>query len=186
MKLIKELLPGVFVFEADQYRDNRGILEIHLHQDDLSKAVGDRFRVSQTMWAGSRANVIRGLHYQAKPNQVAKLVTCTLGVVFDVVVDLRSASDTYGQWAACELTGSESHLIYVPPGFAHGYMSLSPYSGLFYYQQGFYNKDASRVIYWDDPEIDIDWPLRNDDRPICSERDMNGMSWAEYAQNPDF
>lgn len=185
MKIVRQLLPGAFVFEPDKYRDNRGVLEVPLHQEQLYKAVGDRFRVDQTMWAVSHKNVIRGLHYQAKSTPVAKIVTCTIGTVYDVIVDLRQHSETYGRWAAYELVDIPSQLIYIPAGFAHGYLSLSEFSGLFYYQQGFYDPDQSLVLSWDDPDIGIVWPLAGQ-KPVLSDRDKAGLSWAEYAKNPEF
>lgn len=187
MEIVRELLPGVFVIKPNLFIDNRGALEVNYHQRDIARITGNPvFTVDQAMWVMSKKYVIRGLHYQSKAAPVAKIVVCTAGVIYDVVVDLRFASPSYGKWAACELAMEEGNLLYIPVGIAHGYLSLSELSGVFYYQQGYYDPDQSRILSYDDPTLNINWPLQGR-RPILSERDKTGgISWAEYKVSPEF
>ena len=186
MEIVKELLPDVYLLKPNEFRDKRGYLEVPFHQVLFEALTTHRFDVSQTMWASSRQNVIRGLHYQSKKAPVAKIVTCTMGLVFDVVVDLRQNKESFGSWVCCELSQDDGRLLYIPVGCAHGYLSLSDQSGVFYYQQGFYDLNESRVLAWDDPTLGIRWPLGGND-PIVSDRDQTqAISWLEYKKNPEF
>lgn len=184
MEVIQELLPGILVLKSPTFADNRGWLEIPFHRKEFEQATGEDFRVSQTIWSLSARHVIRGLHYQSAAAPVAKIVGCTMGVVYDVMVDLRQESETFGDWIGYQLSPADDHHLYIPAGFAHGYASLSSQSGLFYYQQGYYNPDESRILAWDDPTLGIRWPVQN---PILSERDRTqGISWADYLNDPEF
>lgn len=186
MEIVKELLPKVFILKSNKFEDRRGCLEIPFHREEFEALTGHSFFVDQAMWASSKQYVIRGLHYQAKTSPVAKLVTCTAGCIYDVVVDLRHQEASYGAWVCCELDQNDDWLLYVPPGCAHGYMSLSEQAGVFYYQSGFYDPGESRILAWNDPTLNIAWPLGGH-KPILSERDgARGISWVEYKVNPEY
>lgn len=185
MEIVQELLPGLYVLKSNRFTDGRGYLEVPYHSLEFEGLTDFRFNVDQTIYALSRRHVVRGLHYQSGAAPVAKLVACTLGVIYDVAVDLRSDSEAFGAWVCFELSQADDYLLYLPAGFAHGYLSLSNHSGVFYYQDGFYDPDESRVLAWNDPNLKIRWPLAGNE-PVLSERDKQGMSWAEYKKNPEF
>ena len=114
------------------------------------------------------AGTLRGLHYQSSPHEEAKLVRCTHGAIFDVVVDLRPESASYLHWYGVELTNENYRMLFIPKGFAHGYQTLTDNSEVFYQMSTFYNAQNARGVRWDDPGIGINWPLPN---PILSEKD---------------
>ena len=114
---------------------------------------------------------------------MGKLLRCTVGAIFDVAVDLRMASPTFGQWFGIELTAENKTQLYVPEGFAHGFATLSDVAEVQYKQTGFYTPLAEGSIRWDDPDIGIAWPIGE---PILSERDQQAMSLREYRENPAF
>jgi dTDP-4-dehydrorhamnose 3,5-epimerase len=114
---------------------------------------------------------------------MGKLLRCTVGAIFDVAVDLRMDSPTFGQWFSIELTAENKTMLYVPEGFAHGFATLSEAAEVQYKQTGFYTPSSEATIRWDDPDIGIAWPI---DEPILSERDQSAMSLREYRENPAF
>jgi dTDP-4-dehydrorhamnose 3,5-epimerase len=115
------------------------------------------------------AGTLRGLHFQAPPHVQGKLVRCGRGAFFDVVVDIRKGSPTYGQWAAYGLSAQNGHQLYVPIGFAHGFMTLEPDSEIVYKCSDYYAPETEGTLRWNDPDIGIEWPLNDD--PVLSERD---------------
>ena len=110
----------------------------------------------------------RGMHYQAKPHEEAKLVRCTKGAIYDVIIDLRSNSSTFRQWTAVELSAENRRILYVPKGFAHGFQTLEDNTEVFYHMSEFYDPEYSRGIRWDDPEFGVMWPVGNG---MMSDRD---------------
>lgn len=184
MEIVHRLLSDVYVFKSPRYEDNRGWLSIPFELGGFGDLTDIEFEIWQTMISHSKKGVIRGLHYQATPYHTAKLVSCILGKVYDVVVNLRSQSPSFGQWVAIELSEDDDLMVYVPRGFAHGYASLTEGSEVIYYQDNEYSGEASRILAWDDPDIGISWPIEN---PILSERDQTqGVSWQDYKTDPDF
>jgi dTDP-4-dehydrorhamnose 3,5-epimerase len=125
--------------------------------------------------SGSAQSVLRGLHYQIQRPQ-GKLVRAVSGEVFDVAVDLRRSSDTFGKWVGATLTAENKRQLWIPPGFAHGFYVLSDWADLLYKVTEYYSPEWDRVLRWDDPEIGIDWPLIDDAPPILSEKDAHGKS----------
>ena len=117
-----------------------------------------------------RAGTLRGLHYQAEPHREAKLVRCTMGAIYDVIVDIRPESPTYLQWFALDLNADNRCMLFVPPGFAHGFQTLRDGSEVFYQMSEFYHPGSARGLRWDDPRLAIRWPLPE---PILSERDRS-------------
>ncbi len=105
--------------------------------------------------------VLRGLHYQLEPEPQGKLVRCVAGEIYDVAVDLRRSSPTYGQWLGARLSGTNHHQLWVPVGFAHGFLTLSETADVLYKASGFWSKECERSLRWDDPTIGIDWPLES-------------------------
>jgi dTDP-4-dehydrorhamnose 3,5-epimerase len=126
--------------------------------------------------------VLRGLHYQLPPHAQGKLVRCTQGTIFDVAVDIRRASPTYGQWVGALLSGENHSQLWVPPGFAHGFLVLSDTADVLYKATDFWHKASERSIRWDDPALAIDWPFPpGDGAPAVSEKDALAPTLAEAA-----
>jgi dTDP-4-dehydrorhamnose 3,5-epimerase len=123
------------------------------------------------------------MHYQDMSAPIAKLVRCTVGRIFDVAVDLRVSSPTFGKWFSVELSAENKSLLYVPVGFAHGFATLADHCEVQYKQTGFYNSTAEGGIAWNDPEVAIQWPIST---PILSSKDQRQPGLSEYRKNPAF
>jgi dTDP-4-dehydrorhamnose 3,5-epimerase len=159
------VLPELRLFERPVFRDSRGAFaELWREQDapytDLPRFVQDNV-------ARSRCGVVRGLHFQ-NPRSQAKLVSIAIGEVFDVAVDVRVGSPTFGRWSAYMLSEANGRQLYIPPGFAHAYQTTSDVSVVIYKCSDFYSPDDERCVRWDDPQIGIEWPIPN---AVVSTRD---------------
>jgi dTDP-4-dehydrorhamnose 3,5-epimerase len=170
VKFAETPLAGAFVVEIEPLKDERGLFarsfcrqEFEAHGLDPAVA---QCNVSHNVKRGT----LRGLHYQAPPHEEAKLVRCTRGAIWDVIVDLREASKTRLQWFAAELSADNHRALYVPRGFAHGFQTLADDAEVFYQMSEFYRPDGARGIRWNDPSIGIRWPLAE---PILSARDRD-------------
>jgi dTDP-4-dehydrorhamnose 3,5-epimerase len=161
-------LPGVRLVEPDVYADDRGaFMETWNARDYGHHGLDDAF--VQDNLSRSREGVLRGLHFQ-NPQPQAKLVSVLEGEVYDVVADVRPGSDTFGEWRGTVLSGENARQLYVPEGYAHGFV-VTRGEALFHYKcTDFYHPEADRVVRWDDPHLDIDWPV---DDPILSEKDAD-------------
>jgi dTDP-4-dehydrorhamnose 3,5-epimerase len=160
-------LPEVICIRAQSFADNRGFfLETYKHSAFSASGIPDRF--VQDNHSHSRRGVLRGLHYQKEPMAQAKLVMVVRGEVFDVAVDIRKGSPTYGHWLGMTLSADEFCMLYIPAGFAHGFCVLSEKADLLYKVTDEYAPDLERGIVWNDPEIGIQWPITN---PSLSDRD---------------
>ncbi len=118
----------------------------------------------------AKKGTLRGMHYQTGPDEEAKLVRCTMGAIYDVIIDLRSGSPTFKQWAAVELTANNHRMLYVPEGFAHGFQTLEENTEIFYQMSAFHASESARGVRWNDPSFEIQWPLLDQ---IMSERDKS-------------
>lgn len=167
MEVIKEPLPGLLVIKPRAFEDERGFFQ-ETWQQQKYKKIGIKEDFVQDNWSRSNKGVLRGLHFQREHPQ-GKLVSVRSGRVFDVSVDIREDSPTYGEWYGEELT-DENHLqIFVPKGFAHGFCVLSSVADFSYKCTGYYHPNDEGGIRWDDAVLGIDWPLTN---PIVSKKDM--------------
>lgn len=175
-------LPGVVTIDIDYFQDERGFFIESWHQRDFAEAGLDLTFV-QEAHSRSLRGVLRGLHYQNMTAPMGKLVRCTLGAIFDVAVDLRVDSPTFGKWTGVELTAENKTLIYVPPGFAHGFQTLSDVVDVQYKQTGYYTPSSEGTLAWNDPDVAVKWPARD---PILSTRDQNGASLQQYLRAPAF
>ena len=175
-------LEDLVVIDIDYFEDDRGFFIESWNERDF-RAAGLDLQFVQDSHSRSKQGVLRGLHYQDMTAPMGKLVRCTLGAVFDVAVDLRVKSVSFGKWFGVELSEQNKRLIYVPVGFAHGFATLSEVAEIQYKQTALYAPPAEGSIRWDDPDIGVDWPLSN---PVLSARDQSGLSLAEYRQNPAF
>lgn len=157
----------VILIEPKLFRDDRGFfLETYKHSGFTKAGITKRF--DQDNLSGSVKGVLRGLHYQKNPKAQGKLVTCIKGRIYDVAVDIRKGSPQYGKWAGVELTEKNKFLVYVPPGFAHGFQVLSETAEVMYKCTEEYSFADDRGIIWNDPEINVIWPLK---APLLSEKD---------------
>jgi dTDP-4-dehydrorhamnose 3,5-epimerase len=151
-------LGGAYVIDLEPREDERGFFARAWCADEFAER-GLTTRVAQSNVSfNRRQGTVRGMHYQAAPHAEAKLVRCTRGAIFDVIVDLRADSPTYKRWAGVELSADNHRALYVPEGFAHGYQTLVPETETFYQVSEFYAPAAERGVRWNDPAFAIDWP----------------------------
>ena len=157
MNIITTNLPGVIVIEPKVYFDKRGFF-LETFREDVLLQAGINEHFVQDNHTRSSQGVLRGLHYQMTQTQ-GKLVRVAAGSVFDVVVDVRSSSPTFGQWYGTELNEDNIKMIYVPPGFAHGFVVLSETADFIYKCTDYYHPESEQGIAWDDPDLNIDWSI---------------------------
>ena len=154
-----EVMDGPLLITPSAFGDERGWFFESWNQRTLDEAVGEAVVFSQDNHSRSVRGVLRGLHYQLAPEPQAKLVRSSLGSIFDVAVDIRRRSPTFGQWVGAELTAANKSQLWIPEGFAHGFLTLSDVAEVQYKARGFWNKSCERAIVWNDPDLAIDWPL---------------------------
>jgi len=175
MEIKKLEIPDLLLIQPYIYYDNRGaFFETWNHRNFSKQGIPVVFL--QDNHSSSRQNTIRGLHYQIIKPQ-AKLVRVLQGEIFDVAVDLRRSSHSFGQWAGIKLTASSKSQLYIPEGFAHGFLVLSEFAEVEYKVSDYYNPDGERCIIWNDPTLSIQWPIES--VPVLSTKDANGLSFAE-------
>jgi dTDP-4-dehydrorhamnose 3,5-epimerase len=182
LEVEKTPLDGLLLVRPEVFRDERGFF-VESHQQERYAALGIPGPFVQDNHSRSARNVLRGLHYQDAREPMGKLVRCTAGRIFDVAVDLRSGSRTFGEWFSVEMDAEEMLQLWVPPEFGHGFLALSDNVEVQYKCTGYYTPEAEGTIAWDDPDIGISWP---EGSPILSERDQRGSSFREYAAAPAF
>lgn len=176
MQAIKTAIPGVILFDPRVFGDSRGFFFESYNQRAFQDATGWAPAFVQDNHSGSARNVLRGLHYQITQPQ-GKLVRVVAGAVFDVAVDIRKSSPTFGQWVGANLSAENRRQMWVPPGFAHGFLVLSDFAEFLYKTTDFYAPEHERCICWDDPDIGIDWPLTGE--PLLSQKDRQGLPLKE-------
>ena len=179
MKFLKTNLNDAYVIEIEKTEDERGFfartfdeksflelnLEINLFQNNIS--------------FNKKSKTLRGMHYQISPSEEIKIVRCTQGKIFDVIIDLRKDSKTYKKWIGVELSHNNYKMLYIPKGFAHGFLTLDENTEVFYQMSNEYNKEMAQGIRWDDPTFSINWPSKIS---IMSERDMNFEVYVDKLQ----
>lgn len=162
-------IPEVILVEAQRFGDDRGFfMETYKQSDFAANGIAERF--VQDNCSHSARGVLRGLHYQLNPHAQGKLVGVVQGEVFDVAVDIRQGSPTYGRWLGEALSVANGRMLFIPPGFAHGFCVLSDFATISYKSTDTYAPDCERGIVWNDPDIGVTWPLAD---PILSPRDQN-------------
>ena len=170
MKVTLLKIPDVKLIEPEVYQDERGFFYESFNQQKFNEAVGLDVTFVQDNHSKSRRGVLRGLHYQEAPFEQGKLVRVIAGEVFDVAVDVRKDSSTYGQWVAEVLSGENKKQLWIPEGFAHGFLTLSNEAEFLYKTTDFYNKESEKSIHWKNNEFNIDWP-EIEDRVLTSKKD---------------
>jgi dTDP-4-dehydrorhamnose 3,5-epimerase len=174
MQITQTFIPDVLILDPEVYSDERGFFMETFHAEAFRQA-GIEAPFVQDNHSRSRRGVLRGLHYQIRQPQ-GKLVRVVRGEVFDVAVDLRRSSDTFGRWVGERLSEDNRRQLWIPPGFAHGFYVLSDWADLVYKATDFYAPEWDRTIRWDDPQLAIEWPLRAGTPPVLSEKDACGAS----------
>lgn len=158
MKVIKTEIEGLLIFEPKVFGDPRGFFYESFNQKAFQAATGLNVQFVQDNHSLSSKGVLRGLHYQLPPHAQGKLVRCVRGVVFDVAVDIRLGSPTFGKWVGVELSEANFRQFWIPPGFAHGFVTLSAEAEFLYKTTDYYAPTHDRSIMWNDPSIGIVWP----------------------------
>jgi dTDP-4-dehydrorhamnose 3,5-epimerase len=158
MKFTETKLKGAHIIELEKLEDERGYFARTWCQQEFLKNELDAALVQCNVSYNPRRGTLRGLHYQDPPYAETKLVRCTRGAIYDVIVDLRPDSQTFLQWISAELTADNGRMMYVPKGFAHGFQSLEDHSMVFYQVSEFYARDYCRGARWNDPQLNISWP----------------------------
>lgn len=172
MKVIPTEIPDVLIIEPQVYGDDRGFFLESFNQKNFREKTGVNTTFVQDNHSMSLKNVLRGLHYQI-PNPQGKLVRVVNGSVFDVAVDARQSSPTFGQWVGCVLSAENKRIFWVPEGFAHGFLVLSDRAEFLYKTTNYYYPKYEKTILWNDADLGIDWPLETP--PILSPKDQAGQ-----------
>jgi dTDP-4-dehydrorhamnose 3,5-epimerase len=158
MRVTRTALPDVLILEPRVFRDDRGYFLESFNQREFEDAVGLHVSFVQDNHSRSHRGVLRGLHYQLPPRAQAKLVRVVSGCVFDVVVDMRRSSATFGRWVGNALSAEQHRQIWIPAGFAHGFLVLSEFADFLYKTSDFYDLAAEAAVRWNDPQLAIAWP----------------------------
>ena len=172
-------IPDVLILEPRVFGDDRGWFTESFNAHDFARATNLNIEFVQDNHSLSKQSILRGLHYQTQHVQ-GKLVRVTKGCVFDVAVDLRSASPSYGKWFGQELSADNHLQLWVPPGFAHGFLVLSESAEFLYKTTDFYDPSSEKCLLWNDPTIAVQWPLSQiPNPPQLNAKDLAGLSWGE-------
>lgn len=181
MKIIKTEFKGLLLIEPDLFKDQRGYFFESYNQKKFTE-LGLEFKPLQDNESSSSSNVIRGLHYQIGPMAQAKLIRVIKGKIYDVVVDLRKNSPSFGRWFGTELNSSAKIQLFIPKGFAHGFSVLSDNAVIMYKCDNLYSPEHERGISFDDPYLNIDWRVKKD-AEIVSEKDRSNPLFADAEMN---
>jgi len=170
-------IPDVLIIEPKVFGDDRGWFYESFNENDFSKAVGKKINFVQDNHSSSKKGVLRGLHYQMEQTQ-GKLVRVARGAVFDVAVDLRQSSSSYGQWVGVELSAENKKQLWIPEGFAHGFLVLSDEAEFLYKTTDYWHAASEQCIVWNDPTLNVQWPAMGIN-PILNPKDVNGLVWLD-------
>jgi len=178
MKINETRLAGLLLIEPKRHGDHRGFFAETYSQRTYTELGIDATFVQDNHSLSASVGTVRGLHFQSPPHAQAKLVRCGRGAIFDVAVDIRRGSPTYGHWAGYTLSAENGAQLYIPVGFAHGFASLEPNSEIIYKCSDYYAPETEGALRWDDPDIGIAWPLTS--APVLSEKDAAAPLLADF------
>ncbi len=167
-------IPEVLLIEPRVFGDDRGFFLESFNQRDFEKVVNKPIRFVQDNHSMSTQGVLRGLHYQLPPMAQGKLVRAVYGMIFDVAVDIRKKSPTYGRWVGEVLSSDNMRQLWIPEGFAHGFVTLSEKAEVLYKVTNYYSPDLERCLRWDDEVVSVDWGISRE--PVLSKKDSQGVS----------
>lgn len=176
MKFIATPLAGAYIIEPDLISDHRGFFARTYCSDEFNAHGLDPNLVQCNISFNKKKGTLRGMHFQIVPHEEAKVVRCTTGAIYDVIIDIRPDSNTFKTWFSLELTEENRKMLYIPKGFAHGFQTLKDNSEVFYQMSEFYHPDSARGIRWNDPAFNIRWPVSD---YIMSERDQQYALFSE-------
>lgn len=181
MNVIETKIKDLLIFEPRVFGDDRGWFMESFNQQIFEKALADRGleipNFVQDNHSFSKKGVLRGLHYQLNPHAQGKLVRVVQGRAWDVAVDIRKDSETFGQWVGVELSSENYKQFWIPAGFAHGFIALEDNTQFLYKTTDYYSKECERSIFWDDSTLAIDWPLKDIEEVIVSNKDQIASHW---------
>ncbi|HHQ4479268.1 TPA: dTDP-4-dehydrorhamnose 3,5-epimerase [Aeromonas veronii] len=181
MNVIKTAIPDVLIFEPKVFGDERGFFFESFNHKLFEEAVGYPVNFVQDNHSKSSKGVLRGLHYQLLPHAQGKLVRCVAGEVFDVAVDIRKGSPTFGQWVGVHLSGENKRQLWIPEGFAHGFLTLSDTAEFLYKTTDYWYPEYERNLLWNDVNLEIDWPMQN--TILLSQKDTKAATWLQYLRD---
>jgi dTDP-4-dehydrorhamnose 3,5-epimerase len=181
MNIIPTDIPEVLIIEPRVFSDHRGFFFESFNEKAFMEKTGLEVRFVQDNHSCSARNVLRGMHYQIQQVQ-GKLIRVVSGAIFDVAVDIRQSSPTFGQWVSCELSAENKRQLWVPAGFAHGFLSLSDSTEVLYKTTDYYAPAHERCLLWNDPELEIAWPFTEE--PILTAKDMAGQPLSAIERFP--
>lgn len=181
MKAIPSSIPDVLILEPRVFEDERGFFLENYNQKAFEETIGQVVRFVQDNHSRSVKGTLRGLHYQSPPHAQGKLVRVTVGEVFDVAVDIRKGSPTFGQWVSEILSADNKRQLWIPPGFAHGFLVTSDIAELQYKCTDYYAPNCDASIRWNDANLDIRWPIK--EKPLLSKKDALAPTFASFAAN---
>lgn len=176
MKFCETTLPGAFLIDLEPVEDERGFFARSWCQREFADRGLNTNLVQCNISFNKKRGTLRGMHYQAAPHEEVKLVRCTHGAVYDVIVDLRRDSPVFKRWFGMELTADNRTMLYVPAGVAHGFQTLTDDAEVFYQMSEFYHSECARGVRWDDPAFGIQWTLNEE--PVLSEKDRRYPLWS--------
>ncbi len=168
-------IPDVLIIEPKVFGDDRGFFFESFNQNEFNQAIGAEVKFVQDNHSKSKKGVLRGLHYQMQQTQ-GKLVRVTVGAVYDVAVDMRQSSATFGKWVGIELSAENKKQLWIPPGFAHGFLVMTPEAEFLYKTTDYYHPQSEQSLRWDDSILNIQWP-ELDIKPILNSKDSQGLHW---------
>lgn len=178
MNVIKTDIPDVLIFEPKVFGDDRGFFFESFSQKVFEEAVGRKVEFVQDNHSKSCKGVLRGLHYQLEPYAQGKLVRCVAGEVFDVAVDIRKSSPTFGKWVGVNLSAENKRQLWIPEGLAHGFLVISDMAEFVYKTTNYYHPESDRGLLWNDETLSINWPVEGS--PILSDKDKNAKKITNF------
>ena len=170
MKFFETELKCSYIIELEKLEDERGFFSRSWDRNEFKEQGLNHNLVQCNISFSKKRGTLRGMHFQKKPFEETKLVRCTRGKIFDVIIDLRAESNTYKKWIGVELKSDDFKMLYIPEGFAHGFQTLEDNTEVFYQVSNWFSPEHERGIRWDDKELDIKWPINN---PIISKKDLS-------------
>ena len=176
MEYIRTAIPDVILLQPKVFGDERGFFLETFRANEFAHNCS-QLEFVQDNHSGSLKGILRGLHYQIQHHQ-GKLIRAVVGAIYDVAVDIRRSSPTFGKWVGARLSAQNRHQLWVPPGLAHGFLVLSDWAEVFYKATDYYAPEFERSLLWNDPELHIDWPLEGIGEPLLSAKDKAGSTLA--------
>ena len=177
MRVTPAEIPDILIIEPTVFSDERGFFLESFNQRTWAEQTGLKTTFVQDNHSRSTRGVLRGLHYQLPPSAQAKLVRCSYGEIYDVAVDIRRSSNTFGQWYGSVLSAANKKQLWIPEGFAHGFLVLSDIAEVQYKTTAYYAPESDRTILWSDSDLKVEWPT--DTAPVLSEKDQKGHSFCD-------